>query len=108
MKPLFNNQSTPKERVDFGDAVISNSKNNCEKCLLKVEGCKFVVNSINCEVAIKRMKKILSEKEDIIEKKEEGDLSPNLVEEEQQSVKDFLASLSSDDSEEVSNEEEDD
>ncbi len=50
-----------EKRPDFGDSPISNAKYDCSKCLLKKVGCLFKVNTLNCEIAIHRMKKALDE-----------------------------------------------
>ena len=112
MKPIFNHQPPPENRVDFGDAVISNAKNDCTKCLLKAEGCRFIVNSINCEIAIKRMKKILSEKEDEKDKEEDETVGTDMLTEEKKSLAEYLSSLASEENSSEENasasEEEDD
>lgn len=71
MNPLFPGQEG-KEKSNFGDAVISNSKYSCTKCPLKPLGCKFIVNSINCELANVRMRKILADEKDKEMEKEEN------------------------------------
>lgn len=98
MRPVFNNQPAPEKRVDFGDAIISNAKYDCTKCLLKAEGCKFICNSINCTVAIKRMNKILDDNRDAKVEESSQQIDKSLEEEEKQSLKDYLNSLSSEDS----------
>lgn len=81
MKPLFDGQQGHK-KIDFGDAVISNAKYSCAKCPLKKLGCTYVENSLNCEIANVRMRKILEEEND---KKMEN--------EQNSAMKDYLDSL---------------
>jgi len=87
MKTLSGGNFEGKEkRVDFGDAVISNAKYDCSKCLLKKLGCKHNVNTLNCEIAIHRMRKTIDEynSEDTELKKEQDS-----------AIKDFLKNVQS-------------
>lgn len=88
MKPVFEGgEPLPqRKRVDFGDAPISNARYNCEKCLL-AEECKFSVNTLNCEIANKRLKRLLAEGE------VKTNTSEELKSEEEKSVKEFFNSI---------------
>jgi hypothetical protein len=89
MKTIFDGQEKPKnERVDMGAMPISNCKYDCTKCLLRGEGCKFLVNTLNCMVAQKRLQKLLAEEQDKEPEDNERD------EDEKQTVKEFLDSIS--------------
>jgi len=104
MKGLGNNKPNEKvERVDFGEAVVSNCKYNCEKCLLKAEGCHFTVNSLRCEIAHQRLKKILAEERDGVKEVDE-DEDQSLVDDEKNSMADYLKNLPTETEEENDNE----
>ena len=94
MRGLGNQKPEEREkRVDFGDAVISNCKYDCKKCLLKAEGCVFKVNSIRCEVAHQRLKKILDDEQTGVKDKDDDDEDSSLVDEEKNSMADYLKNL---------------
>jgi hypothetical protein len=93
MKGLGNNKPSGEEkRVDFGEAIISNCRYDCEQCLLKAEGCHFVVNSIRCEAAHQRLKKILAEERDGV-KETDDDADPDTIEDEENSMAEYLKNL---------------
>jgi len=94
MKGLGGNKpnNENEKKVDFGEAVISNCRYNCKECLLKAEGCHFTVNSIRCEVAHQRLKKILDEDRDSI-KETDDDEDFDTVEDEKKSMADYLKNL---------------
>jgi hypothetical protein len=77
------------KRPDFGDAPICNAKYDCGKCRLKGVGCIHKVNTLNCEIAIMRMRKILDEQAD----------DADMEKEQNNSLKDFLKNLKSTDEE---------
>jgi len=68
------------KRPDMGDMPISNAKYDCTKCQLKQIGCKHIVNTLNCEIAIHRMRRILSEEKE----------DPEMANEQTKAVKNFL------------------
>ena len=78
-----------EKRPDFGDAPICNAKYNCAQCMLKKVGCTHKVNTLNCEIAIMRMRKILDEQV------EDGEMQK----EQDNSLKDFLGKLKTTDDE---------
>jgi len=99
------------KRIDFGDAPISNCKYDCEKCLLKAEGCVFIVNTIRCEVAHQRLKRILEEdqeKEDEEEEVKKTSENSSLVEDERKSLTDYMNSLEIEKNNETKEDEDDD
>lgn len=69
-----------EKRPDMGDMPISNAKYNCAICKLKQVGCHYIVNTLNCEIAIRRMRKLLSEE------KEDSEMA----DEQNKAVKNFL------------------
>ncbi len=105
MKSLSGNSPKPEERrPDMGDMPIANCHHDCEKCLLKKEGCQFKVNSLNCLIAIKRMNKLLEEEG--VEKKESE--TGGVTEEEQaKSLGEFIKELPVESDEELNDEDTD-
>lgn len=79
----------PDKRPDFGDAPIANAKYDCAKCPLKAVGCTYIVNTLRCEITIKRLRKLASE---VAEGKEVGASGVTKAEEDT-AVKNFLASI---------------
>lgn len=77
------------KRPDFGDAPICNAKYDCARCMMKKVGCTHKVNTLNCEITIMRMRKILDEQAEDNEMQKEQD----------NSLKDFLGKLKTTDDE---------
>jgi hypothetical protein len=91
MKPLFEGNVPKKEdaRPDMGAMPIANCKFDCSKCLLRAEGCTFLVNTLNCLCAQKRLKKILDDEKVEEETGEDKDLKA----EQDASLADYLKNL---------------